>query len=306
MKTLIDCVKNILIQLILILILVSCTNAVSVDPTLVQQATLTPLPSSTVTIAPTATITPEPTPTNEPLPSRWDDPELIATIRSDFEKITGLTVEDYYLKAVEDGWMGAHSADQFFNTQPFVDSAQNGIVLGTGLIETNNGAYRHLVLYISRRTIENKVGIYPLDVAFEKGGAFTQTLMDTINHSDNPNLYMYIEPIIYTSLEEVARSLNEEIGNNISFDLLIRFRNLESCTLPQGRYIGNVTEVFWEYIGGLCLTPGNYINTASQEPTKRTADGNEYPQTYSLSRLMEQGVPDAGFIPLIIGIYTVE
>lgn len=34
---------------------------------------------------------------------RWDDPEVLASVRSDFEAKFGMTIEDYYQKALDEG-----------------------------------------------------------------------------------------------------------------------------------------------------------------------------------------------------------
>jgi len=237
----------------------------------------------------------------EALPSRWDDPEVLASIRSDFEAKFGMSIEDYYQKALdEDRVSEGHSTSAFQEGIYYVSSAMNGIGLGTRIVETDSGV-KQLVTYVFRNG-----GVYGINVAFEGKEGFVQTSIDSIGYTTSQNSYAYENPLSFSSLEETKEYLDKAaVGNMIDFALLVRFRDVDTCSEPQGQYIGNVPEKYWQYIGNLCRTPGNYINTESQETITTTPGGvMEIAWNSDIEHMVEQGAPDGGLIATMVGIAT--
>jgi len=244
----------------------------------------------------------EPTPTKEALPSRWDDPELLADIRSEFEGKFGISIEDYYNKAIQEKRVTAGSSGSYFDERvKYIMTSLNGIVLGTRDVETGDGV-RHLVMYFARSKGGDEVGTYPVDVAFEKDGVFTQTSICTLTQEENS--LMYEHPRTFSSLDEARVAFNQETGKKMDFSILVRFRDMASSSLPQNGYRGDVPAAYWKYVQKTCLTPGNYIYVSSQDGVKDMGNGYESGFDYSLENMLKLGVPDSGLVPVIVGIYT--
>lgn len=290
--------RSLLIIPIFALILAACAPA----PT----ATATTVPTVTATEAPTntPTETQAPTPTEVPYPSRWDDPELLASLKSDFEARMGMSVEDYQNKAVAEKKVSLGGSEAYFSDrQKYVDVSINGSGLGTGIVETESGV-KHLVLYVAWGKGDN-VEIRPLDVGFEDKEGFVQTSMDLTGVTTDWNLYSYENPLAFSSLDQMKQYLDENaVGTKVMASILVRFKNVDSCSLPQNAVYGNVSDKYWQYVGKLCRTPGNYINTESQKPIVEVPGGYEAADDYSVDTLLQDGVPEGGLIPTIVGLTT--
>ena len=278
-------------------ILSSCMASPTEIPT---RAANGPTPiTETATPEATRTATPEPTPTKEAMPARWDDPETLADVRAEFEAATGMSVEDYYNKAVDDGLVTVGISKGEFSHTGYATATFNGIGLGSRVVEVDGGSRWHLVVYFARRSGDG-VGVYPLDVAIEENGVYAQTAMDSFIEGGDFNAYIY--PVRYASVSEAADKLNQSVmGNLLIVRYPVRFRSLSDCSLPQTTYLTVADDGYWNYMQELCLTDGVYLNTLMQERID-IYDGHEFATTYNIDAIMEQGVPDGGLVVTVLGI----
>ena len=242
--------KRILTIAALLVLLSSCTQTPAPVPT----ATVTLQPTATLTPQPTVTATPDPTPTREPLPARWDDPELLADVRADFEAVMGMSVEDYYNKAVDDGLVTVGISKAAFGHDVYTTATINGIGLGARVVETDDGS-RHLVLYFARENAADGVGVYPLDLVVEENGVYAQTAMDSFIEGGDFNTYKY--PVRYVSTSEAVDKLSQSVmGNMLMIRYPVRFRSLSDCASPQTTYLTVADDGYWGYMQELCRTGG--------------------------------------------------
>ena len=214
-----------------------------------------------------------------------------------------MSVEDYQNKAIEEKRASNGGTETYFTDKlKYVEADLNGTGLGTGVIKTESGV-KHLVLYVAWGKGDN-VKIRPLDLGFEGKEGFVQTAMDSIGVTTSRNLYDYENPLTFSSLDQMQQYLDENtVGVRVQFNILIRFKDIASCLIPQGQHVGNVSDKYWQYVGNLCRTPGNYINTESQEPVVNDGYGDRA-QDYGIDNMMEEGIPEGGLIPTIVGITT--
>lgn len=291
-------------------LLASCTGADSLPSDSTLEASQTP--GLTSTIAPTATntpeasktATPEPTPTSEPPPARWDDPELLADVRAEFEAATGTSVEDYYNKAVDDGVVSVGESNVSLQTWKYGVNKLNGIGLGARAVETGDGTL-HLVAYFARRSGDG-VGVYPLDVAVERNGVFAQTSlgkMDDIDQSAN----VMTNLIHFSSVEGGVEQLDRLVmGSRVDLTILVAFRSLDECNVPQNTYTPQMDEGYWAYAQGQCRTEGTYLNFGSHEPLTVREGGVEFSGTYNIDAIMGRSGPAAGLVVKLLGLFTLD
>jgi hypothetical protein len=238
---------------------------------------------------------------------RWDNPELLSRITTEFEQQYGLPWDQFFIKMVEQKYTSTGASyHPLIEIWGFYGGTFNGIMIGQETVTNPADHSQALVVYIATQGVDRQPKLLPYTIAVNNASGFGYTTINTFtegaDYTQNKN------PLLPTSLSQLKSEISQYLGHKMHMSVIIRFGSPDQCNQSESPvYLNTTTPTFWQYINRICKQPGSYLNSLSLEPTALDPNGHPKPKLLPSmeSMLTEKGDVEGGLLVNKVGFHTI-
>jgi hypothetical protein len=236
---------------------------------------------------------------------RWDDPELLAKVTTEFEQKFGMTWDQFFTKMVEQKYIstGASYGSSIDRWGYYLGNF-NGIVIGRETITNPTDHSQALVVFLATQGADLEPKLLPYTIAIDDASGFGHTTINTF--IEGGDFVQNKNPLLPTSLSQLKSDISQYQGHRIEFDVIIRFGSPDQCNQSKSpRYLNTTSSTFWQYLERVCKLEETYLNALSLEPLKNRPEGIGPKLLPSMEVMMTKGDSSQGIIVDWFGIHII-